>query len=372
LTTQFFSKRQGAAVLKHGILKRYLPVFVSMTGSRSGKVAYLDCYAGPGQYEDGTDGSPAVALATAKAVAGMRGNASLVLHLIEQDASSYEQLCAFLERHDVDWVVDRGSAHELVPAILEEIPPRAPLFAFVDPFGLPIPFETLAAVMRRGRAPGRLGAATEVLLNFSTIGINRSAGQLDAKVTREANAKASRSVVKRVDDTLGGAWWQPIWRSGSTDRVARIRDEYADRLMAAAGGNWFVFDISVSDRWLGPESYRLLLFTQHTDGIWRFHEALSSAQEEYRQYCHESEGRLELEPLDRRESDWIKHIEQNVEHILSRKPSFTPVDEIVDVYGDAFGFAREKHLRKALQSLYKASRISTTPKGNLDRLRIQR
>lgn len=44
----YFEKKQAAAVLKHGILRRYLHVFVSKTGSPAGEVVYVDGYAGPG------------------------------------------------------------------------------------------------------------------------------------------------------------------------------------------------------------------------------------------------------------------------------------------------------------------------------------
>jgi hypothetical protein len=52
--SQFFRKRQGAAVLKHGILRRYLLVFVMKAGrwAPERRVVYLDGYAGPGMYLD--------------------------------------------------------------------------------------------------------------------------------------------------------------------------------------------------------------------------------------------------------------------------------------------------------------------------------
>jgi three-Cys-motif partner protein len=71
---EFFGDVQGAAVLKHGVLRRYLAVFTSKVGStaRDGKVFYLDAYAGPGEYQDGGEGSPAVARATAENLAKTR------------------------------------------------------------------------------------------------------------------------------------------------------------------------------------------------------------------------------------------------------------------------------------------------------------
>jgi three-Cys-motif partner protein len=371
----FFQQQQAAAVLKHGILKRYLPVFVNKTGSQAGEVAYIDCYAGPGQYEDGSDGSPALALATAQAVAKARGRASLSLHLIEKNRKQFDQLGDFLDRHDVgaEWVAHHGSAKDVVPEILRyDLKPRTPVFAFIDPFGLPIPFDTVIDIMKRGRTSGRVGAPTEVLLNFTLSGIRRNAGQLDARATMPANKKAAATTVRTMNNTMGGEWWQSIWRSEAEDRVDQIRSEYSRRLLENAPGGWAFFDIDVSDRWQGPVSYHLLLFTQHRDGIWAFHEALSSAQEEYRTYCHGVEGLLELEPLEERAAKWVAHIEENVERILREEEKFKPVLRIDRVFGDAFGEAREKHLRTALRNLKRASLISTDPKGQLANLWIHR
>lgn len=74
---EFFQRRRAAAVLKHGILARYPPVFATMTGSTSsgGRVVYLDGYAGPGRYEPetgetiGAPGSPLLAVKNANTVA---------------------------------------------------------------------------------------------------------------------------------------------------------------------------------------------------------------------------------------------------------------------------------------------------------------
>jgi hypothetical protein len=54
----FFGERTAAAVLKHGILSRHLPVYATKTGtySRDRMVVYFDAYAGQGRYKDGAPG----------------------------------------------------------------------------------------------------------------------------------------------------------------------------------------------------------------------------------------------------------------------------------------------------------------------------
>ena len=369
-TSKFFTEPQGAAILKLGILKRYLPVFAVKTGSYAGEVEYLDCFAGPGSYEDDSEGSPALALQTADTIARFSGKAELRGHLIEKNPSNVRALRDLLDSEGVDWEVYQGLASEHVPAILDSLDPRSPLFAFIDPFGLPIPFEMVVQMMKRATGSGGR-AATEVLINFSTSGINRVGGQLTGEGSDPAWLKARETMVERMDEAMGGPWWQEIWRSEADDRVRQIREGYKRRLRSASAGNWVTFDIGVSDRWRGAPSYQLLLFTEHVDGVWAFHEALSSAQEEYRSFCHGREGILDLEPLTDREEAWIDHIEENVDQLLAIGP-FEPVYKIVEVYGDAFGEAREKHLRRALKRLYKSDKLAIEPKGKLAMLTLRR
>lgn len=87
----FFISKNAAAVLKHGILSRYIVPFASKVGSTSeGKrVVVLDGYAGPGRYADGTEGSPALLARSATSVAAFR---KLECHFVEQKFKSFNAL----------------------------------------------------------------------------------------------------------------------------------------------------------------------------------------------------------------------------------------------------------------------------------------
>lgn len=96
-TLAFFDKEQAAAVLKHGLLRRYPRVFASKTGSTStgNRVVYLDGYAGPGVYADGASGSPMLVARTSGALDKIRN-----LHCIyvERNPAYCRQLEAHLAR----------------------------------------------------------------------------------------------------------------------------------------------------------------------------------------------------------------------------------------------------------------------------------
>ena len=146
--------------------------------------------------------------------------------------------------------------------------------------------------------------------------------------------KARASIIERLDGTLGGVWWQPVWESGDGDREEQILRGYLDRLGKLPGkfGWW---SVPVSNTWEGDPVYCLVQLTQHPDGKWLFHEALSKAMEEYREACFE--GRLDLEPLKDREARWVEEIKENVADLLDRGSGFVVERNMKELFGSALG-----------------------------------
>jgi three-Cys-motif partner protein len=367
MASEFFAQQQPAAVLKHELLERYLRIFIQKTGSTApgGKVALLDGYAGPGTYDDGTAGSPAIAARVAEIVATANRNA--VGHLVEEDPASFAALQAFVTATAPAWHVYSGRVEEHLDVILERTT-GLPLFAFLDPFGLGIPFDTLQnRLLRRSPLPvgNRNRGATEVLLNFSVHGLRRNAGHLQS----EKDYAARDTFVAKMDSALGGDWWQGTWQAGpGTDRVRKILAGYERRLSATTGG-WSCWSIPVADRWQGSPDYYLVHLTQHPDGIWLFHESVSNALEPYREHCLNDAGQMDLEPLAVREPQWIAHIADNLRDRLKRG-EFVVGDAMREVYGSTLGHAREKHVRKAIEALHARGETDCTGRGDVRALRI--
>jgi three-Cys-motif partner protein len=353
---QFFGERRPAAVLKHGILRRYLHVFASKTGSTAPgrRVAYLDGYSGPGEYQDGTPGSPLLAAETARLLGQVR---NLEGFYVEKDKETYQQLCDALTRTNHRFSTYWGSVEDHLPTIMGEIG-AAPLFAFFDPFGLGVPFDMLDQYIF-SRKRSQIGPATELLLNFSLPGLRRNAGHLTSPSANPTYRKAQATIIDRVDTTLGGDWWHSIWKAGNRKREAAIVSGYVNRLREAAGG-WAYAAIPVQNRWEGPPIYGLIFLTSYQGGLWAFNEALSNAMEEFRGKALEFHGMLDLDLPSDRETKWIDEIAANVEAQLTEHGSFT-IGRDMKVYGDTnlFGLAREKHVRAAVKKLCAEGRIRT-------------
>src|ERR1700730_15263935 len=88
---RFFQQKQGAAFLKHAIIRRHYPKFAGKTGSTSEghRVYVLDAYARQGSYDDGPPGSPAYAAETARRMVGKR---NVICIYVEKDRKAYNNL----------------------------------------------------------------------------------------------------------------------------------------------------------------------------------------------------------------------------------------------------------------------------------------
>lgn len=366
---EFFHGKKAAAVLKHGILTRYVPAFVEKTGSTAvgGRVVVIDGYAGPGEYESGAPGSP---LLMVQSVA--KSHRVLDLLLVEQDRETFDRLQQVLAKQGLR--LAHGPYHGKVEDRLDELlaaAAGAPLFAFLDPYGLGVTFDDIVGkIFARPSGPGT--PATEVLLNFSADAVRRIGGL----IAGGADAPGREKTLAKLDAVCGGDWWRDVYAGASGPEAASeaIAAEYLSRLCTAARAAGWVAEVR---RAPGHQPiYSLVYLTRHPDGMWLFGEALSLAQEDWRRAVSES-GTLDDEQFLREaeeqlEQAWHHEILANVRRILLERPAIQVGREAADVYGEALGYAREKHLRKALRELYRAGEIVTEPKGKLWKLTIRR
>lgn len=358
----FWEQPQGAAIFKHAVLQEYAPIFASKVGSasRGNRVDIVDGYAGRGWYEDGSAGSPGRVLETAGKLAARR---RVHCWFIEEDRRNFEILEAGLAEAGADLRVTPllGTMSEHLPRILSETT-TFPLFAFIDPFGLGLPFEQVVdgLMARTGWINGRRsGPATEVLMNFVYAGIYRNAGQLNVKTSDPVQAKVAETKVGELDQNLGGTWWHQLVREDlDTDvLVATIRDEYIRRILERAGPGWGCISVPVSDSPKGRPIYELLHFSQHEQGSWFFNDAVSLARQVFHTHFEDNKGFLQ-HPLWEPEEEWVAAIRSNLEQMLEVDGQIRLLSNVEGVYGSTLGEARGVHAKRAARELVDAGRAT--------------
>jgi len=190
------------------ILESYLDAFADATKGAGGWYA-LDLFAGPGLNwseirNAERDSSPIIALKAGKPQA-------IQVVAAESHPKAFQAL-----RHRTAAYRDRirlfnGDANELISQMLASIPKKAPTFAFLDPEGSELDWQTIKAVSdhKRGHSPNKI----EQLILFPTdTGFMRLTPDYPDKVTR----------------IFGHEEWRPIYerRQAGNSTPDQARTEY--------------------------------------------------------------------------------------------------------------------------------------------------
>jgi three-Cys-motif partner protein len=374
----FFESPQAAAKYKHKLIKGYIPAWAGKVGSTSlaKRVVVYDAYSGPGRYEDNEPGSPELLVDTAVAMAKLRSVHSV---FSEKDKGYCERLGAMLKEKEVDpatYDVLVGPVEDHVDAVIARAG-DLPLFVFLDPYGVNIPFERVVHVLKSRDKPGLsrlLQPKTELLMNFSYEAVRRISGAVRSE--KEYAAKSGQ--INTLDTALGGGWWHDMARDESEGWVQKVLEGYASRVAQAVGECGYI-TADVADSLEASPVYELILFTRHRDGFWEMARSMSMARKEWRDWLVERReestgGQAEFRGLDFADDQiaWIDEIATNIERLLGAEQSFIIGDKLGDVLGRTLGLARETHIKKALDALFAKDVIREAPKGPKQRACVRR
>jgi len=377
-TQAFFQQRQAAAVLKHAILKRYLPPFAAKTGSTSidNRVAIVDGYAGAGRYDDGAPGSPAI-IADLSHAPALRSK-TIEAYFVESHRPTYARLMQNLQNDapDLHWTAWQGELENHLPELIK-LTQNVPLFLFLDPFGHGLAFDTIQDLFLERPTPNPYAPATEALIRIDASAIWRTRG-----VARRPTGYYGReATLHRMDQTAGGTWWRDDDPGTPT---ADYLEWFASELLHHTCQEYRCWGWSVDVR-QRPDRlpvYYLLFLTRHRDGMDTFGEVLSKSMEEWRRSVLEIEYQESLLADDindeyaRREemlaAEWHDQLRENILALLDEKPSFQIRQELSRVMGNAAGLARSMHLRAVLKELYLEGITQSDSKGDIYAKRVIR
>ena len=344
----FFESPQAAAVYKHRLLRSYVPAWAGKVGSRApGKTVFIyDAYSGPGRYDNQAPGSPELVVDTAIAMARLR-----TVHSIFSDKEP-----AYVARL-TDLLVEKGVPAETyevrqgtVETHLDDVIARvgdAPLFVFLDPFGLTVPFDVVVRTLVGRRKSGwsaTLQPKTELLMNFSYDAVRRIAGVLRS----DSDHVARDAQIAALDRALGGEWWHEIALAEGEDWVHNILVGFASRIVKAAGGLGFI-TADLADSLTAQPIYELVLFTAHPEKL----SFLASHP-------------MRALDFDDDPDAWNKEIASNIRNLLTDRQTVSIRRSLGDVLGKTLGLARETHLRAALRLLEGEGLVEPCSKGKLD------
>jgi three-Cys-motif partner protein len=352
------------SVFKHALLRQYLPPFAGTHGKR---VVYLDGYAGQGRYGNGEPGSAEIALRVA-AHHRSRGY-QVSCTFVEQHAESFARLQEVVQGYaarGVDAQAHRGEVDDVLDDVVLQAR-EAPLFLFLDPCGLCLPWTRLVDVLAL-RRPDRK-PPTELLMNFSMMAVRRLGGHV-------RSPRGNEKTLERFDDVCGGTWWRAYFdgsQSGHPDPAEAVAAEYARRLRKQTG--MFVRSVPVAKTPTAKPVYHLVFATRSQYGLWVFGDAVARARNSWWETLElkeedEDDGALfSTVSVIRPDPDVVADkavpaIAANLETLLGRlKAPFKLVDHTLEVFGEYYGQVTEPVARMAVKELHKQGSTPSTGIG---------
>lgn len=354
------------SVFKHKLLSSYIPSFGGMTGSRNKRVVYLDGYAGEGRYEDGTEASAEIAMRVALDHQRQR-SVQWSCFFVEQEAVSFARLSTVAESYrgqGVRALVHRGDVSGVLPEVVAAATGE-PLFLFLDPCGLCLPFDQLVEVLAHQR-PKLAWPPTELLMNFSMMAVRRLGGNARSSKGLEASSR-------RFDAVCGGTWWREYFTGGDRAEAAAkagvpvdeaVAREYAKRLGRATG--MFVRSVPV---YKAPHHtaavYHLVFATRSQHGLWVFGDAVARARDAWWDTLDLMDGALfSMRPDPTQlEAEAVPAIARNLEALLQKGRPVKLVDHTLELFGIYYGQVKEPVARKAVKHLHQQGGTTTTGQG---------
>ncbi|MGH7938526.1 MAG: three-Cys-motif partner protein TcmP, partial [Chthoniobacterales bacterium] len=273
----------------------------------------------------------------------------------------------------------------------------APLFAFLDPFGTALPYgELQGKLLGRGKS-----LKTEVLLNLNVQMVSRIGGYLTGEETDDEQTSSGRSAtLARMDEFLGGTWWQDEFREarlsdneGSAASAAmHVVEAFRDRVREDSG--YASFPVPIRRRPGHSPLFIMLLFYRHPAAPYLFNEATSKANADWRNHLRDIElaeilkaqeykptlfdsveegytarysQEQEKQAEARLETEWIDVISDNIRRLIAGNAAIPIAEQIADIHGTTLGLAREKHFTRAWDRLAEEKVVDPRDKGQKPR-----
>jgi len=353
MVKDFFAAKREWSKYKDMILEYYLTPYLPKVCSLGKPVVVVDCFAGAGRFDDGTDGSPRI---IAKAIEKLATKGKPVKALLVEEKKTYF-------RQLEDNVREFGSICEPIHCSFEESVAEIGRFAlthtiflYIDPYGLkPLKFSLLSSIYKHLKS----GTSVEVLMNFNSSSLVRN-GRAALGLTQkdipegewffdsEEETKRTMSP-EEIDDIAGGEYWRDIV---SSDMSFPEMEESCSHKYMAKMSRYFqgVRNYPIKEKYIHKNfKYRLIFGSRHPDAMILMNDAVCKARDRFLK-----KERVEGWLFDLRQED-EKHdpvrLEDTIRSVLDKVDRISRRDLIVNTLELLFGEYFEKECKSAIYTL---------------------
>jgi three-Cys-motif partner protein len=273
---EFFCRKKPWSKYKDLILDYYLEPYLAKVAKLRRPIIIVDCFAGPGSFDDGQLGSP---LIIAKRLTSVQEQGAQVMgFFIEKDPVLYERLDANTRSTAIPVRARSGDFHQYISEIAE-LARSSTVFVYLDPIKpSDLRFSDMECVYRQLQS----GRSVETLINFMSTGFLRAVRGQSDKILIENTVQSEDRFVLEWDAVAGGTYWHDILFGGPTpeaDRVEQLAKGYAQQLH-----QWFkwVLNYPIRENYSDElPKYHLTFGSRHPDAIELMNRAMVKARREF-------------------------------------------------------------------------------------------
>jgi len=235
----------------------------------------VDCFAGPGKFDDNEAGSPLIMCRMAEKYA--KGHCVCVF--VNKERSHHEALKETLDefvRKKIAFPI-HGDSQALLREV-QQLARKFTLFVYLDPFGLKgCELEALEKLLETGHKN-----STEIVVNLSMPTLHRFACRHAVAKGREDSPQVKR-LHNILDQVLGGDYWKKYMfddKLSSEEREWKVMGEYRSKLKNLLQ---YVGSCPVREKEGARIKYFITICSRHPDAIVLMNEFMCAA---YNKYMH--------------------------------------------------------------------------------------
>lgn len=347
--SDFFKKKQIWSEVKDQLLGCYLKPYMQKILATRCPVFYVDCFAGKGRFDDGSDGSPRIALDIIDSCLNTTTNQNAKVESCYIDLHYAEDLKANLTGYKNVSIVS-GKYEDNIIQLLQNRR-RQNIFLYIDPYGIKaLNCEFFDKFSQLGFN------SIELLINMNSFGFMREACRVkqvsysgvesfaDIIEYEPTTLSATAQSVNALNEIAGGDYWEKIVEDYNAKRIDGYEAEesfakqYCDRLHQKYN---YVLNMPIRLRQGQRPKYRMIHATNHADGCVLMYENICKRWEVLEEIQNNGQFDLFSTTVDGKVVN-TEEIETLLCEHLARYSKDTPINVILAEFFTKHGVLCEK------------------------------
>jgi three-Cys-motif partner protein len=272
----FFQEKKSWSKYKDLILDYYLAPYLAKVSHLRRPILIVDCFAGPGRFDDGELGSP---LIISNHLTKCAHNGIQVKgYFIEREEELFLRLKANIKENTFPTIARNGPFQDYIGE-LSELAKTHTVFVYVDPIKpSQLSFEDLNAVYEQLEKSNQ---SIETLINFLSFGFLRAIEGVKEYIVHAEEVQSDHPITLKWNNIAGGDYWYNILCSeiSSEQKVESLAKGYSEALR-----RWFKYILSYPVRENYEDAlpkYHLMFCSRHPDAVELINRAMVKARRDF-------------------------------------------------------------------------------------------